>query len=235
MSEFKEEHKISMLTGSPPGYVGYGEGGVLTEAVRRKPFSLLLLDEMEKAHPGIQDVFYQVFDKGNMKDGQGRDINFKHSMIVMTSNVCSKTINDYCQDPDSQPEVEDLLEALQEELQKTFKPAFLGRVTVIPYLPLQPKVMEKIVQLKLKSVQDRVQQAYKIKLKWNKSTVNHLLKKCQQPELGARQIDNLINAEILPSIAALFFDYLTGQSTTLKEITIKEDSKGKLRYIKKST
>src|SRR5262249_25417606 len=137
MSEFKEEHKVSLLMGSPPGYVGYGEGGVLTEAVRRKPYSVLLLDEMEKAHPGVQDVFFQVFDKGNMRDGEGRDIDFKNTVIIMTSNAGTDGIMKLCADPDTIPAPEALTEALRPDLLKVFKPAFLGRVNLITYFPLK--------------------------------------------------------------------------------------------------
>ena len=134
MSEFKEEHKVSTLMGSPPGYVGYGEGGVLTEAVRRRPYSVVLLDEMEKAHPGVQDVFYQVFDKGQLRDGEGRDIDFKNTIIIMTSNAGTDTIAKLCADPETMPDAAGLAAALRPELLKVFKPAFLGRVTVVPYL-----------------------------------------------------------------------------------------------------
>src|SRR5947207_8505975 len=136
MSEFKEEHKVSLLMGSPPGYVGYGEGGILTEAVRRRPYSVILLDEMEKAHSGVQDVFYQVFDKGMMKDGEGRDIDFKNTVILMTSNAGTDAIMKLCSDPETRPDAPALSEALMPELLKHFKPAFLGRVTLVPYLPL---------------------------------------------------------------------------------------------------
>ncbi len=141
MSEFKEEHKVSLLMGSPPGYVGYGEGGILTEAVRRRPYSVILLDEMEKAHPGVQDVFYQVFDKGMMKDGEGRDIDFKNSVIIMTSNAGTDLIAKLFADPETAPDAAALGEALGPELAKFFKPAFLGRVMLVPYLPLSDKVL----------------------------------------------------------------------------------------------
>ena len=136
MTEFKEEHKVSLLMGSPPGYVGYGEGGILTEAVRRRPYSVVLLDEMEKAHPGVQDVFFQVFDKGNMKDGEGRDIDFKNTVIIMTSNAGTDLITKLFADPETAPDALGLAEALRPELSKYFKPAFLGRVTIVPYFPL---------------------------------------------------------------------------------------------------
>ena len=149
MSEFKEEHKVSLLMGSPPGYVGYGEGGVLTEAVRRRPYSVVLLDEMEKAHPGVQDIFYQVFDKGTLRDGEGRDIDFKNTVILMTSNAGTDLIMKLCADPETRPEPAGLAEALHPELLKTFKPAFLGRVTLVPYFPLTDDVMRTIVGLQL--------------------------------------------------------------------------------------
>ena len=144
MSEFKEEHKVSTLMGSPPGYVGYGEGGVLTEAVRRRPYSVLLFDEMEKAHPGVQDVFYQVFDKGLMRDGEGRDIDFKNTVIIMTSNAGTDLIHRLFADPNKRPSAEELGEALRPELLKTFKPAFLGRCSVVPYFPLADDIIRKI-------------------------------------------------------------------------------------------
>src|SRR6185437_7175540 len=143
MSEFKEEHKVSLLMGSPPGYVGYGEGGVLTEAVRRKPYSVVLLDEMEKAHPGVQDIFYQVFDKGMMKDGEGRDIDFKNTVIIMTSNAGTDTFMKLCADPDTKPDPEALAEAIRPDLLRSFKPAFLGRVIVVPYYPIAPDIMRR--------------------------------------------------------------------------------------------
>ena len=137
MTEFKEEHKVSLLMGSPPGYIGYGEGGILTEAVRRRPYSVLLLDEMEKAHPGVQDVFFQVFDKGNMKDGEGRDIDFKNTVIIMTSNAGTDLITKLFADPETAPDAAGLAEALRPELMKYFRPAFLGRVTLVPSFPLR--------------------------------------------------------------------------------------------------
>lgn len=149
MSEFKEEHKVSLLLGSPPGYVGFGEGGVLTEAVRRKPYSVILLDEMEKAHPGVQDIFYQVFDKGTIKDGEGRDIDFKNTVIIMTSNVGSETTMELFADAETAPSIKGLKEALNDDLLAVFKPAFLGRLSVIPFIPLKASVIEEIVKMQL--------------------------------------------------------------------------------------
>src|SRR5690606_9934645 len=140
MSEFQEAHTVSSLKGAPPGYVGYGKGGVLTEAVRRRPYSVVLLDEMEKAHPGVQDIFYQVFDKGTLRDGEGRDIDFKNTVIIMTSNAGTDEIKKLCADPDTRPDPDALAEALHPVLVKTFRPAFLGRVTLLPYYPLTDDV-----------------------------------------------------------------------------------------------
>ncbi|WP_104024040.1 type VI secretion system ATPase TssH, partial [Vibrio hyugaensis] len=167
MSEFKEEHKVSLLLGSPPGYVGYGEGGVLTEAVRRKPYSVILLDEMEKAHPGVQDIFYQVFDKGIIKDGEGRDIDFKNTIIIMTANTGTETTMSLYEDPELAPEPSALKEALRDDLLIDFKPAFLGRVNVLPYLPLNKEVLRNITILKLHKISDRIQKSYDAKLKFS--------------------------------------------------------------------
>ena len=162
MSEFKEEHKVSLLMGSPPGYVGYGEGGVLTEAVRRRPYSVVLLDEIEKAHPGVQDIFYQVFDKGNLRDGEGRDIDFKNTVIMMTSNAGSEMMKNLCADPATCPNAEQLREAMHPELVKVFKPAFLGRINVVPYFPLSDEVLKRIVVLQLKRIGRRVESTYRL-------------------------------------------------------------------------
>ncbi|MGE0416079.1 MAG: type VI secretion system ATPase TssH, partial [Acetobacteraceae bacterium] len=172
MSEFKEEHKVSLLMGSPPGYVGYGEGGVLTEAVRRRPYSVVLLDEMEKAHPGVQDIFFQVFDKGMMKDGEGRDIDFKNTLIIMTSNAGTELIEQLFADPQTAPDAAGLTEALRPELMHWFKPAFLGRVTLVPYFPLSPVVIRQIVELQLKRIGRRVTEAYGVPFTWEPAVVD---------------------------------------------------------------
>ena len=160
MTEFKEEHKVSLLMGSPPGYVGYGEGGVLTEAVRRRPHSVLLLDEIEKAHPGVQDVFFQVFDKGTMKDGEGRDIDFRNTVIIMTTNACSDTIASLFADPDTAPDAAGLGAVLRERLLQYFKPAFLGRLVLTPYLPLDDTVLERICEMRLARLAESVHARY---------------------------------------------------------------------------
>jgi type VI secretion system protein VasG len=201
MSEFKEEHKVSLLMGSPPGYVGYGEGGVLTEAVRRRPYGIVLLDEMEKAHPGVQDIFYQVFDKGAMKDGEGRDIDFKNSVIIMTSNAGTDTVMKLCADPETRPEPAALAEALHNDLLKVFKPAFLGRVNVIPYYPLADDVMRGICELKLKAIRRRVENAYKARFTWTPDVVGAVVDRCHEVDSGARNIDRVLSGTMLPELS----------------------------------
>jgi type VI secretion system protein VasG len=204
MSEFKEEHKVSLLMGSPPGYVGYGEGGVLTEAVRRKPYSVVLLDEMEKAHSGVQDVFYQVFDKGQMKDGEGRDIDFKNTLIIMTSNAATDLITKLCADPDTRPEADALQEAIYPELLKTFKPAFLGRTIIVPYFPLADEVMRKIIQLKLGKVARRVRENYKAAFSYSPELVATIAERCKEVSTGARNVDHILTKTLLPELSAEF-------------------------------
>ncbi len=213
MSEFKEEHKVSLLMGSPPGYVGYGEGGVLTEAVRRKPYSVILLDEMEKAHPGVQDIFYQVFDKGHMKDSEGRDIDFKNTLIIMTSNAGTDLIKNLCGDPDTAPDASGLLEALYPELLKTFKPAFLGRVSIIPYFPLAQDVMRRIIHLKLGKVQRRVQENYQAKMLCSDAVVDAILQRCTEVDTGARNVDKILNRTLLPELSAEFLAKMAAGET----------------------
>jgi type VI secretion system protein VasG len=201
MSEFKEEHKVSLLMGSPPGYVGYGEGGVLTEAVRRRPYGVVLLDEMEKAHPGVQDIFYQVFDKGAMKDGEGRDIDFKNTVIIMTSNAGTDTVMKLCADPETRPEPAALADALHDDLLKVFKPAFLGRLNVIPYYPLADDVMRGICELKLKSIRRRVENAYKARFTWTPEVVGAVVDRCHEVDSGARIIDRVLSGTMLPELS----------------------------------
>ena len=204
MSEFKEEHKVSLLMGSPPGYVGYGEGGVLTEAVRRKPYSVVLLDEMEKSHPGVQDIFYQVFDKGTLRDGEGRDIDFKNTIILMTTNAGTELIKSLCADPDTAPDPDGFAAALHPELMKTFKPAFLGRVTVVPYYPLSDEVMRKIITLKLGKIGQRVQEHYRATFTYAPELVDTIARRCAEVDTGARNIDHILTRTLLPQMSAEF-------------------------------
>ena len=202
MSEFKEEHKVSLLMGSPPGYVGYGEGGILTEAVRRKPYSVVLLDEMEKAHPGVQDVFYQVFDKGNMKDGEGRDIDFRNTVILMTSNAATEAMMKLCADPETMPSPEALAEAIHPELLKSFKPAFLGRITVIPYFPLSDPIMRQIATLKLGKIARRIREHYDAPFTWSEGVLDNIVNRCTEVDSGARNVDRILTGTLLPLLSA---------------------------------
>ena len=201
MSEFKEEHKVSMLLGASAGYVGYGEGGVLTEAVRRNPYSVVLLDEMEKAHSGIQDVFYNLFDKGTIKDGEGRDIDFKNTIVIMTSNACSGQISDICAEGEL-PDSDDLLEQIRPELLEYFRPAFLGRTTVVPYYPLRKDVLTKIVEINLKRIEKRVAEHYGASFSYDEGLVDHLAGRCNDPDTGARNVENILTRSILPGLAS---------------------------------
>ena len=201
MSEFKEEHKVSLLLGSPPGYVGYGEGGILTEAVRRKPYSVVLLDEMEKAHPGVQDIFYQVFDKGTIKDGEGRDIDFKNTIIIMTSNVGTDTTMGLFEDEESKPSVKGLLKALQDDLLTAFKPAFLGRINVIPYIPLSDDILTEIAAIQINKVIKRVRKHYSAELIYNNDVIEYIIANCQNAGSGARNIHTILQNRILPLLS----------------------------------
>ena len=229
MSEFKEEHKVSLLMGSPPGYVGYGEGGVLTEAVRRKPYSVVLLDEMEKAHPGVQDIFYQVFDKGLMKDGEGRDIDFKNTLIIMTTNAGTELVKSLCADPETRPEPAGLAEALHEELLKTFKPAFLGRLTVVPFYPLTDDVMRKIIELKLATIVNRISDNYRAVLAYTPDLVDSIAKRCTEVDTGARNVDHILTRTLLPELSAEFLSHLAeGKAISSVEASVAED--GNFQY-----
>ena len=219
MSEFKEEHKVATLMGSPPGYVGYGEGGVLTEAVRRRPYSVILLDEMEKAHPGVQDVFYQVFDKGNMKDGEGRDIDFKNCVIIMTSNAGTDTIAKLCADPETAPEPEALTEALRPDLLKSFKPAFLGRCNVVIYYPLADDVLRQIIDLKLRSIGKRVREVYDVTFEVASAVPEAIIERCREVESGARNIENILNRTLLPELSAAILERLA-EGRSIKRVKV---------------
>ena len=229
MSEFKEEHKVSMLVGAPPGYVGYGEGGVLTEAVRRRPFSVILLDEMEKAHPGVQDVFYQLFDKGRVKDGQGRDIDFRNALIIMTSNAGWEAIEPLCADPEIPPSTAALDQALRPKLLEHFRPAFLGRVTVVPYLPLPPAIIREITTLALGKIGRRLRSAYGASYSWSDAVVDAIAARAAASQSGARAIDGVINAVLLPRLASEILDRLQS-ATMVASVRNDIDAKGEFVY-----
>jgi type VI secretion system protein VasG len=222
MSEFKEEHKVSTLVGAAPGYVGYGEGGVLTEAVRRKPYSVILLDEMEKAHPGVQDVFYQVFDKGMMKDGQGRDIDFKNTLIIMTSNAGTDTIEDLCRSKakDDMPAPEELAQELRPALLDYFKPAFLGRVATVPFFPLEPDILKEIVVINLERIRKRIVANYGAQFTWDEALLDRLVARSTEVESGARNIENILKRGLLADLAGQLLELRAeGKSVGKVEVT----------------
>ncbi len=201
MSEYQEAHTVSSLKGSPPGYVGYGEGGVLTEAVRRRPYSVVLLDECEKAHPDVLELFYQVFDKGMMEDGEGREIDFKNTIIILTSNACTDLLMKLTADPETTPSPDGLAKALKPEMNKIFKPAFMGRLVTVPYFPLRDEAMKTIVTLKLAKIQRRIRENHKIELTYAPEVVAAVAKRCTEVESGARNVDNILTNTMLPDIS----------------------------------
>ncbi len=201
MSEFQEAHTVSTLKGSPPGYVGYGEGGVLTEAVRRRPYSVVLLDEVEKAHPDVLELFFQVFDKGQMEDGEGREIDFKNTIIILTSNAGTDAMMKLCADPETMPTPEGIVKAIKPELNKIFKPAFLGRMVLIPYYPIRDEALRKIIVLKLAKIQKRTRENHRIDLICSEALVDEVARRCTEVESGARNVDNILTNTLLPEIS----------------------------------
>jgi type VI secretion system protein VasG len=201
MSEFQEPHTVSTLKGSPPGYVGYGEGGILTEAVRRRPYSVVLLDEVEKAHPDVLELFFQVFDKGNMEDGEGRSIDFKNNIIILTTNACTDQLMKLVADPETAPSPRALVETLKPELNKIFKPAFLGRMVIIPYYPVRDEALKQIVRLKLGKIERRILENHKVKLTYDDAFLNEVANRCTEVESGARNVDNILTNSLLPDIS----------------------------------
>ncbi|MCC5863649.1 MAG: type VI secretion system ATPase TssH [Wenzhouxiangella sp.] len=201
MSEFQEAHTVSTLKGAPPGYVGYGEGGILTEAVRRKPYSVVLLDEVEKAHSDVHEIFFQVFDKGIMEDGEGRLIDFKNTIILLTSNVGSDLIMNMCQDPELMPETEGLAKSLREPLLKVFPAALLGRLVVIPYYPLSDSVLEQIARLQLGRIESRVTEHYDVPFTYSDEVIKLVIGRCKELESGGRMIDAILTNTMLPEIS----------------------------------
>ncbi|MGU3494346.1 type VI secretion system ATPase TssH [Xanthobacteraceae bacterium A53D] len=235
MSEFKEEHKVSMLVGSPPGYVGFGEGGVLTEAVRRKPYGVLLLDEMDKAHPGVQDVFYQVFDKGTLRDGEGRDIDFKNTTILMTANTGSDVLEQLAADPETMPEGEALLAALKESLTGQFKPAFLGRTTILPYRPLDRGALEGILDLQIAKVRERVLGTYGCALTFTLAAREALLARVALGDTGARALETAIARDVLPALSAHFLEAVLNKGTRIPVEIHHSDDGFRVRAVKRAS
>jgi type VI secretion system protein VasG len=204
MSEYQEAHTVSTLKGAPPGYVGYGEGGVLTEAVRRKPYSVVLLDEVEKAHPDVHEIFFQVFDKGAMEDGEGRLIDFRNTLIILTTNAGTELIAGLCKDPELMPDPEGMAKALREPLLKVFPPALLGRLVTIPYYPLSDDMLGKIVKLQLNRIKKRVEARYKIPFEYTEDVVKLVVSRCTESESGGRMIDAILTNTMLPDISKEF-------------------------------
>jgi type VI secretion system protein VasG len=229
MSEFKEEHKISRLTGSAPGYVGYGEGGVLTEAVRRRPYSIVLLDEIEKADVAVQEIFYQVFDKGMLQDDKGNWVDFKNTIILLTSNVASDTIARLCADRETCPDAGGLAATIRPDLLKVFKPALLGRLTVVPYFPLSDDVLRQIIQLQLRRIGQRLGENHKASFTYDEAVVRAIADRCKEVESGARNIDHILTGTLLPEISREVLAHLAeGRATTRVHVGV--DPQGLFTY-----
>ena len=219
MTEFKEAHKVSMLLGSPAGYVGYGKGGVLTEAIRRNPYCVLLLDEMEKAHPSVHDIFYQIFDKGCIQDSEGRNIDFRNTLIIMTSNAGDSAIVDYCNDHQTRPELVSLVDNVRPALQEYFKPAFLGRCNIIPYYPLNEAELAQITEISLKRVAQKLAETYEATLEYDQSFVDYVVTKGNEPTIGGRAIEQIINRHLMPLLAERCIEKIS-QGETISAVTI---------------
>jgi type VI secretion system protein VasG len=229
MSEFQEAHTVSTLKGSPPGYVGYGEGGVLTEAVRRRPYSVVLLDEVEKAHPDVLELFYQVFDKGLMEDGEGREIDFKNTIILLTTNACTDQLMKLCADPETAPTPDGLVRTIKPELNKIFKPAFLGRMVVIPYYPIRDENLKKIIRLKLDKIKRRMMENHKVALQYRESVIDEVAKRCTEVESGARNVDNILTNTLLPDISRQLLASLV-EGRRLRTVDIGMAADGAFQY-----
>jgi type VI secretion system protein VasG len=204
MSEYQEAHTVSTLKGAPPGYVGYGEGGVLTEAVRRRPYSVVLLDEVEKAHPDVHEIFFQVFDKGWMEDGEGRIISFKNTLILLTTNAGTDLITNLCKDPELMPDADGIAKALREPLLKVFPPALLGRLVVIPYYPLNDAMIGAIVRLQLGRIAKRIKENHKVPFTYDDDVIKLISSRCTELASGGRMIDAILTNTVLPKISEEF-------------------------------
>ncbi len=231
MSEYQEAHSVSGLKGSPPGYVGYGEGGVLTEAVRRNPYSVVLLDEVEKAHPDVLELFFQVFDKGVLDDAEGREIDFRNTLILLTSNVGSSQIMQAClnRPRDQLPAADALTDALRPVLYKSFKPAFLGRMQVVPFYPIPDEVLARIIELKLGSIRERIAARHKADFSWNAGLVEAVLARCTEVDSGARNVDHILNGTLLPEIAAEVLGRMAA-GEAVRQVRVTTGRKGDFRY-----
>jgi type VI secretion system protein VasG len=215
MSEFQEKHTVSRLIGSPPGYVGYGEGGMLTEAVRHRPYTVVLLDECEKADPDVMNLFYQVFDKGMLSDGEGREVDFKNTVIIMTSNLATDKITNMtvaAWEDDEQPDVPEIMEAIKPTLSAHFKPALLARMTTVPYLPISPSAMGMITRLKLNKLMKRLASSQNINASYTDKVVDLIASRCTEVDTGARNIDHILRATLIPQLSSAVLEQMaTGE------------------------
>jgi len=229
MSEYQEAHTVSSLKGSPPGYVGYGEGGVLTEAVRRHPYSVVLLDEVEKAHSDVLEIFFQVFDKGMLEDGEGREIDFKNTVILLTSNVGTDTIMKLCADEDTMPDATAMAEALRPDLLKHFPPAFLGRLVVIPYYKISDAIMRQIITLQLGRIRARILANHRAQLVYDDSLVDAVKARCTEVESGARNVEHILMRTLLPDISREVLARMAADQP-INTVQISVDGKGGFQY-----
>jgi type VI secretion system protein VasG len=231
MSEYQEAHSVSGLKGSPPGYVGYGEGGVLTEAVRRNPYSVVLLDEVEKAHSDVLELFFQVFDKGVLDDAEGRQIDFRNTIIILTSNAASSQIMQACLNKPAaeRPTPDQLAELIRPGLMKHFKPAFLGRLTVVPFYPIDDEVLANIIRLKLERIKERVAANHNARFQYDDALVAAVLARCTEVDSGARNVDTILNGTLLPEIADNVLASMAAGSA-IGAIKVSATRGGKIKY-----
>jgi type VI secretion system protein VasG len=229
MSEYQEAHTVSSLKGSPPGYVGYGEGGVLTEAVRRKPYSVVLLDEVEKAHPDVMELFFQVFDKGVLEDGEGREIDFKNCVILLTSNVGTDTIMKLCADPDTKPDPDGLIEAIRPELVKAFKPALLGRMVTVPFYPISDDILRLIIKLQLGKIKNRISDNHGAQFTYDDSVIDTVASRCTDVDSGARNVYNILTGTLLPEMSGEVLSRMAS-GEGIKRVHVKVGDDGNFVY-----
>jgi type VI secretion system protein VasG len=230
MSEYQEKHTVSQLKGSPPGYVGYGEGGVLTEAVRQKPYSIVILDEVEKAHIEVMNSFYQVFDKGIMRDGEGREINFRNTLIIMTSNLASDTITQMC-GGEEQPSLNELIAGIRPELTNHFKPALLGRCKIVPFRPLDKEIMRGVAAMKLDKLAQQIQNTHAIQFSCSTELIDQIAENCTAVESGARNVDAVVDQALLPSISRQLLLRLGEEDKTYTRLHIQSTPEGEFEII----
>jgi type VI secretion system protein VasG len=224
MSEFQESHTVSRLIGSPPGYVGYGEGGMLTEAVRQKPYSVVLLDEVEKAHMDVMNLFYQVFDKGMLADGEGKEINFKNTVMILTSNLGTDVIQEMTGADDEAPPLDAVTSAVRPLLSQHFKPALLARMTIVPYYSLNAEAMKRIVDLKMEKLQRTLIENNKMKLDYTTDVVDQITARCTETETGARNIEYILNGNVLPQLSQTILNHMAeGEMPTRVHLDVGED------------